>query len=149
MRPHYGKTLKVFVESWRALNCTGVSLVLVIWIVSYTDSLGLQACIATLFELNLTIGMNGCEPGANEWPNSLKERHWGGSTSSDAKSTNFDCFNEPKRVLFPVFLLLTDLLKFIISEMGYGPDNCLVLNCLPFNRCTKHYAIWKKYPSGT
>ena len=48
------------------------------------------------------MGMNGCEPGANEWPDSLTLMQVGGSTSSWLKSAYLVAFEAPNRVLVRV-----------------------------------------------
>ena len=73
--PMGGNDLKVPVVSCMIEYWTGVSLVLFNWIVWYTDSFGLQGGKAILLLLSLIMGMKGCEPGANEWPERRTVRH--------------------------------------------------------------------------
>jgi len=83
INPIYGNTLKVLVESCNILKYTGVSLVLLIYTVWYTLSLGPHGGKKTLFYgLILIIGIKGWLPGGKECPTNLKFMHIGGSSSS-------------------------------------------------------------------
>lgn len=88
---------------------TGVSLVFVKTMVWKTDSSGPQGLKSTFWVLALTMGIKGCEPGANECPHNGRLIQRGGSISSLLKSAYFDNLDAPSRVLF----LLIDLDFFV------------------------------------
>lgn len=77
--------------------------------------------------------MNGYEPGLNEWPHKGRFKHNGGSTSTLPKSANFEVLVAPNKVLV-----------FDFDVLSKVDCSCLVLKWLPFNKWTKHYAVWKK-----
>ena len=145
-----GYDLKVPDVSYMMLNCTGVSLVLLSWIVWYTDSLGLQGAKAILVLLILIIGMKGCELGGKEWPDKRTLRHTGGSISSWDQSAYLADLTEPRSVLLAPLLLAVaaDLFKVAAptadAPMVAAPivapaaANYFILPWLPFWSVTKH-----------
>ena len=88
--------------------------------------------------------MNGWDPGGKECPTNLMFRQTVGSMSSLTASSYLDFFIEPRSVF-----VFESVWLFLMAFCCSWARILLFLLRPPLLRLTKHWAIWKKYWSGS